>query len=65
MSLGELVNLRRVRKARNRIEDEAKAARNRAAFGESGAVKRLQEAQRALHDDRLDGARRAPQVNDD
>lgn len=53
----EVVNLRRARKAKTRADAEAKAARNRAAFGRTKAEKTLKQAQDALAASRLEGHR--------
>ena len=45
---GEIVNLRRARKAKARAEDEAQAARNRLAFGRTKAEKKLSQARDSL-----------------
>ena len=56
--MGEVVNLRRARKAKRRAEGTATAAANRAAFGRTRAEKAAStaEADRLARD--LDGARR-------
>ena len=58
--MAELVNLRRARKARQRAEQEAQAAENRARFGRPKAEKRLEaaRAEKARRD--LEGKRREP-----
>jgi hypothetical protein len=43
--MGDLVNLRRARKAAKRREDAARAAENRLAHGRSKAERALEEAQ--------------------
>ncbi len=55
---GDIVNLRRVRKARARDAADQAAAANRAAFGRSRADKSLAETRRQLADARLSGHRR-------
>jgi hypothetical protein len=55
--MGELVNLRRVRKDRNRRRREDEAAENRAKFGRSKAEKLTGKAQDELDARRLDGHR--------
>ena len=52
---GDIVNLRRVRKARAKTEAEQAAAANRAAFGRSRAEKIASEAARQRADARLSG----------
>ena len=42
--MGEIVNLRRARKARERAAKEAEAAANRLSSGVSKTVRRLEEA---------------------
>jgi len=54
-----VVNLNRVRKAKKRLEEQRRAAENRAAFGRSKAARRLAESEeersrRTLDDKRLD-----------
>ena len=55
--MGEVVNLRRARKAKARIEAQATAATNRAAFGRTRAEKQRDTAARERLDRHLDGAR--------
>lgn len=56
--MGDLINLRRARKAKQR-DDEARAADTaRLAFGRTKAEKQQTKAQRALDDRRIDGHRR-------
>jgi hypothetical protein len=54
--VGEVVNLRLVRKAKARTAKEATAAANRAAFGRTKAQKQADASDRARHDRTLDGA---------
>ncbi|MBS0241723.1 MAG: DUF4169 family protein [Proteobacteria bacterium] len=54
----EIINLRRARKLKSRVENEAKASANRKLFGQTKAEKRLREATRKLEDRELDGRRR-------
>ena len=63
--MGEIVNLRRARKARNRAEDERKAAENRVAFGRTKAERKQSEAEQALAAGRLDGHRLAAKDGDE
>jgi hypothetical protein len=58
--MGEIVNLRRARKAKARAEAEKDAAANRLAFGRGKAEKQATEAARSLETQRLDGHRRDP-----
>jgi hypothetical protein len=58
--MGEIVNLRRARKALERRKDEARAEENRVRFGLSKAERQLSEkiktqAERRLESHRLDG----------
>lgn len=62
---GEIVNLRRARKAKARAEADAHAARNRAVFGRTKDEKRLAQAQDALARRRLDGHRIDAATGDD
>jgi hypothetical protein len=55
--LGEIVNLRRARKARARVRDEEKARENRLSFGLSKAKRELAEKTRLLAERRLEGHR--------
>ncbi|MGO4871847.1 MAG: DUF4169 family protein [Roseiarcus sp.] len=55
--MGEIVNLRRARKRRERQSEEAAAAANRAAFGAPKAAKREAQAKRELAERRLEGHR--------
>jgi hypothetical protein len=55
--LAEVVNLRRVRKLKEREQSQAEAAQNRAVFGRSKAEKRLTEGERALAEANLDARR--------
>lgn len=63
--MGELVNLRRARKAKGRAEREANAAANRAAFGRTRGEKEGQDAIRTLETRRLDGHRRDARPDDE
>jgi hypothetical protein len=53
--MGEVVNLRQVRKARARSEAEAKAEENRIAFGRPKKAKTLQQKRKALEETRHEG----------
>lgn len=55
---GDIVNLRRARKARARADGHAKAAENRARFGRTRAERERETAEEALAARRLDGMRR-------
>ena len=61
MLMNEVVNLRRVRKAKARQAEEATAAQNRASFGRSKSQKALAKAQKEDAERKLDGHKR----NDD
>ena len=56
--MGEVVNLRRARKARDRAAGEAQSAANRAAFGRTKAERAADAAERARREAALDGAKR-------
>jgi Domain of unknown function (DUF4169) len=58
--MGELVNLRKVRKARARAEKSDKAAENRARFGRTKAEKACDNAETTLVARTLDGAMQHP-----
>jgi len=62
---GDVVNLRRARKARGRAGKEAKAAENRARFGRTRAERERDAAEDALEAKRLDGQRRVGSRTDD
>lgn len=55
--MGDVVNLRRARKARDRASAEAQAEQNRIAFGRTKAERKLTEAEKALAERRLEGHR--------
>lgn len=57
---GEIVNLRRVRKARARVETEDKAAENRRRHGLTKAEKEAEAAKRERATRHIDGHRRTP-----
>lgn len=57
---GEIVNLRKARKAHARAEDKARAAANRAAHGRPKAETAALAAERARQLRVLDGHRREP-----
>lgn len=56
--MGEVVNLRRARKAKTRSAAETTAATNRAAFGRSKAERATAAAEAERHAHALDGAKR-------
>jgi hypothetical protein len=53
----EIVNLRKARKARDRLTREAEAAGNRTKFGRTRAEREASVAREALETRRLDGHR--------
>ena len=53
--MGEVVNLRRARKVRDRARDEAVADQNRISFGLSKAQRHLAEKTRDQAEKQLDG----------
>lgn len=55
-----LINLRQARKAKARAAAEAKAAQNRALFGQTKAQKLKAKAEREALARTIDGARREP-----
>ena len=62
--MGEVVNLRRVRKERARADKETAAEANRLAFGRTRVERVLTAAERDLATRRLDGHRReAPPIS--
>jgi hypothetical protein len=63
--MGEVVNLRRLRKGKQRKEAEAKADANRIAFGRTRTERDLSTAEKALAERKLDGHRRDGQSPDD
>jgi hypothetical protein len=56
--MGEIVNLRRARKAKARAEGERRAAANRIAHGRTRAEREATKAETELQVARLDGHRR-------
>lgn len=56
--MGEIVNLRRVRKAKARTAKETTAAENRARFGRTGAGKAVERLEAERERRGLDGRRR-------
>lgn len=55
--MGDVINLRQARKARDRREKEAASGENRAKFGRAKAEKALEAASRARAERELDGHR--------
>jgi hypothetical protein len=56
--MGEVVNLRRARKAKARVTTEAQAAANRIAFGRTKAERARDSAEADRREQALDGAKR-------
>ena len=56
--MGEIVNLNRARKARDKAADKAVASANRAAHGQTKAQRQLSQAERDRASRLLDGAKR-------
>lgn len=62
--MGDVVNLRKWRRAKAKEDEAAQAAANRAAFGRTKAQKRQDEAQDAQHRALLDAAKLDPERQD-
>lgn len=58
--MNEVVNLRRVRKLKQRAEAEAQAAANRLTHGQTKAQKKLSQAERKAAEQKIDGHKRTP-----
>ncbi|MEJ0013383.1 MAG: DUF4169 family protein [Bauldia sp.] len=56
--MADIVNLRRVRKSKQRDEREKEAAANRTRFGRTRAEKEAEAARRDLADKNIDGHKR-------
>lgn len=56
--MGDVINLRTVRKRKARAEKEDNAQANRVRFGQSKAERRKDAAEKALEARKLDAARR-------
>ncbi|MDB5724165.1 MAG: hypothetical protein JWQ16_919 [Novosphingobium sp.] len=56
--MGDLINLRQARKAKNRVDGESQAEANRAKHGRTKAEKRLSAMARQKLDAVVNGARR-------
>ena len=54
----EIVNLRKARKARDRVAKEQRATENRAKFGRTKAERKREQAEDALHARRLEALKR-------
>lgn len=63
--MGEIINLRRLRKIKARTGAEAEASANRAAHGRSKADKKLAKAERDGATRKLDGHRQNGRTNDE
>lgn len=57
-AMNEIINLKRVRKAKARAASEAEAAANRAAHGRTKAERTLTKAEREANARKLDGHKR-------
>ena len=57
-AMNEIVNLKRVRKAKSRAAAEEQAAHNRASYGRSKAEKKLAKAEQDTARRKLDGHKR-------
>jgi Domain of unknown function (DUF4169) len=53
--MGEIINLKRIKKQREKSIKETKAAENRTLYGQTKADKQKQRAETALEKKRLDG----------
>lgn len=62
--MGEIVNLRQVRKAKSRAEADAQAEANRSAFGRQKKARTLQQKRKALEEARHEGHRLAGPQDD-
>lgn len=56
--MNEIVNLKRVRKAKARAAGDLAAANNRVAFGRTKSEKKMATAEREAADRKLDGHKR-------
>ena len=61
----DIVNLRKVRKAKARAEAGVKAAENRVRFGRTKAERRLEEARSALDERQIEALRRDDRGRED
>ena len=55
--MGEIVNLRRARKRKDRQREESAADQNRVVFGRSKAGRRLAQSERAIAEANLEARR--------
>jgi len=58
--MNQVVNLKRVRKLKQREAADAKAAENRLTHGQTKAQKKLKQAEKKAADKKLDGHKRTP-----
>ena len=56
--MAELINLRMLRKNKQRVDDEKQAQENRVKFGRTKADKKISAALNLLNDKKLDGNKR-------
>lgn len=56
--MGDIINLRNVRKKIERAKKETKAAENRMVFGKTKSERQKAEAEKALESSKLDGHKR-------
>lgn len=61
----DIVNLRKVRKAKVRAESDAQASENRVRFGRTKAERRLEEARSALDERKIEALRRDDRADED
>jgi hypothetical protein len=61
--MAEIINLRKLRKAKARAADESKAAENRVKFGRTRQERDKQAAEQALELRRIEGHRRTPDAD--
>jgi hypothetical protein len=62
--MGEIINLAKARKLRERAEAKRQASENRAAFGRSKAERQAADKKRQTDSAHLDGHRREPSDED-
>ena len=63
--MGEVVNLRRYRKAKEKAEAQARAAENRSKHGRSKSERQSRTARDSIDDRKLEGHRRDTHGGDD
>jgi hypothetical protein len=59
-AMADILSLSKVRKAKDRAQKDATAARNRAKFGRTKAEKLADESRKALVEKAIDGHKREP-----